>query len=294
VRAQEKGLAFTLDSQLPTPHWVIGDPARTRQVLHNLLGNAIKFTHQGWVGLAVRHFPENRQVTFEVKDTGVGISEQDQHIVFHAFQQVSASASGRREGTGLGLTIAHEIAKLLGGQIELKSKLGFGSSFTFTAGFEPAPPQASDFGESAAFSDAAEAGPARILLVEDNDVNALIASSMLANQGHKVERACDGAEAVRRALREIDRPDLVLMDCMMPVMDGFDATRSIRAQEAALGIARVPIIALSAIIDDEVEERTVEVGMDGALGKPFSSEDLRQVIRPWLRGKGARSVPAEL
>jgi signal transduction histidine kinase len=294
VRATEKGLAFTLDSQLPTPHWVIGDPARTRQVLHNLLGNAIKFTHQGWVGLVVRHFPENRQATFEVKDTGIGISEQDQHIVFNAFQQVSASASGRREGTGLGLTIAHEIAKLLGGQIELKSRLGFGSSFTFTASFEPAPSQPPEFSESAGASDPAEMGPARILLVEDNDVNALIASSMLANQGHKVERACDGAEAVRRALRDIDRPDLVLMDCMMPVMDGFDATRSIRAQEAALGIARVPIIALSAIIDDEVEQRTLAVGMDGALGKPFSSEDLRQVMRPWLRGKGAHTAPAEL
>ena len=122
-------------------------------------------------------------------------------------------------------------------------------------------------------------------------MNALIASSMLANQGHKVERACDGAEAVRRVLRDIDRPDLVLMDCMMPVMDGFDATRSIRTQEAALGITRVPIIALSAIIDDEVEQRTIDAGMDGALGKPFSNEELIQVIRPWLRGKGARSVP---
>ena len=111
---------------------------RLRQILHNLLGNAIKFTHQGWVGLVVRHFQDMHQVCFEVKDTGIGISEADQNLVFNAFQQVGGSAQGRREGTGLGLTIAHEIAKLLGGEIRLKSKLGFGSTFTFTATFDPA------------------------------------------------------------------------------------------------------------------------------------------------------------
>ena len=113
-------------------------------------------------------------------------------------------------------------------------------------------------------------------------VNALIAGSMLANQGHQVERVADGSEAVRRALREIDRPDLVLMDCLMPVMDGFEATRSIRTQEVALGLRRVPIIALSAIIDEETGRKSIDAGMDDALGKPFSSEDLRRVIRPWL------------
>jgi signal transduction histidine kinase len=293
VRATEKGLAFTLDSQLPPSYWVIGDPARTRQVLHNLLGNAVKFTHHGWIGLVVRELPATRQVEFQVKDTGVGISEDDQRLVFDAFRQVSTSADSRREGTGLGLTIASEIAKLLGGHITLKSKPGFGSIFTFIAGFEPAKPSGSVPEAPSMHTHRGDSTPARILLVEDNDVNALIATSMLANQGHKVERACDGAEAVRRALREIDRPDLVLMDCMMPVMDGFDATRSIRAQESALGIARVPIIALSAIIDDEMEHKAIGAGMNGALGKPFSSEDLLQVIRPWLMGKG-REMAAEL
>jgi len=113
-------------------------------------------------------------------------------------------------------------------------------------------------------------------------VNALIAGSMLANQGHQVERVADGAEAVRRALREIDRPDLVLMDCLMPAMDGFEATRSIRAQEAAMGLRRIPIIALSAIIDEETGRKSIDAGMDDALGKPFSSEDLRRIMRPWL------------
>ena len=123
---------------------------------------------------------------------------------------------------------------------------------------------------------------ARILLVEDNDVNALVAGAMLANQGHQVEHVSDGVEAVRRALREIDRPDLVLMDCMMPIMDGFDATRSIRAQEAAMGLPRVPIIALSAIIEAETGLRSLAAGMDDSLAKPFTNDQLRKVMRPWL------------
>ena len=136
VRAAEKGLAFTMDSHLTGSTWVVGDPVRTRQVLHNLLGNAMKFTHKGWVHLMVRPGALPGQVHFEVRDTGVGISEEDQKIVFNAFRQVGSHAEGRRQGTGLGLTIAHEIAHLLGGDITLKSKPGFGSIFDFSAQFE--------------------------------------------------------------------------------------------------------------------------------------------------------------
>lgn len=284
VRAAEKGLAFTLESHLTgSTCWVNGDPARTRQVLHNLLGNAMKFTHKGWVHLMVRIGARPGEVHFEVRDTGVGISEDDQKIVFNAFRQVDSQADGRRHGTGLGLTIAHEIAHLLGGDITLKSKPGFGSIFDFWAQFEPAAAPSSHHHRKA--DDLARDDIdvcARILLVEDNDVNALIAGSMMANQGHQVERVADGAEAVRRALREIDRPDLVLMDCLMPTMDGFDATRSIRAQETAMGLQRVPIIALSAIIDEDTGRKSIDAGMDDALGKPFSDDDLRRVMRPWL------------
>ena len=282
VRAAEKGLAFTLDNQLDGSTWVIGDPARTRQVLHNLLGNAMKFTHKGWVHLMVGRGAREGVVHFQVRDTGVGISEEDQKVVFNAFRQVASQAGGRREGTGLGLTIAYEIAHLLGGDITLKSKPGFGSIFDFSAQFEPASEPLASLAQADTATRGDIAACARVLLVEDNDVNALIAGSMLANQGHQVERVADGAEAVRRALREIDRPDLVLMDCLMPAMDGFEATRSIRVQELAMGLRRIPIIALSAIIDEETGRRSIEAGMDDALGKPFSSEDLRRIMRPWL------------
>jgi len=282
VRAAEKGLAFTMDSHLTGSTWVIGDPVRTRQVLHNLLGNAMKFTHKGWVHLMVRPGALPGQIHFEVRDTGVGISEEDQKVVFNAFRQVGSQAESRRHGTGLGLTIAHEIAHLLGGDITLKSKPGFGSIFDFSAQFEATvEPSAHPTRQDDLARGDVEVC-ARILLVEDNDVNALIAGSMLANQGHQVERVADGAEAVRRALREIDRPDLILMDCVMPSMDGFEATRSIRAQEAAMGLRRVPIIALSALIDEDTGRNSIEAGMDDALGKPFSDEDLRKIMRPWL------------
>ena len=282
VRAAEKGLAFTMESHLPRSAWVIGDPARTRQVLHNLLGNAMKFTHKGWVNLMVVPGEYPGLVHFEVRDTGVGISQEDQKIVFNAFRQVGNHATGRSHGTGLGLTIAHEIARLLGGDITLKSTLGFGSIFDFSAQFEPTNEPAAQHRRGDALARGDIDICARILLVEDNDVNALIAGSMLANQGHQVERVTDGAEAVRRALRDIDRPDLVLMDCYMPTMDGFDATRSIRIQEGAMGLPRVPIIVLSAIIDEEMGRKSIDAGMDDALGKPFSDEDLRRVMRPWL------------
>ena len=281
LRAAEKGIAFTLDSEIEAPTWVSGDPARMRQVLHNLLGNAIKFTQKGWIHLMVRAGPRPFEVHFEVRDTGIGINEEDQKVVFTAFQQVAATSDGRRHGTGLGLTIAHEIAKLLGGGISLTSKPGFGSVFDFWVTFQPvaAPPNHERL--DATPSDGIDVG-ARILLVEDNDVNALVAGAMLANQGHQVEHVSDGVEAVRRALREIDRPDLVLMDCMMPGMDGFDATRSIRAQEAAMGLPRVPIIALSAIIEAETGLRSLAAGMDDSLSKPFTNDQLRKIMRPWL------------
>ncbi len=281
VRAAEKGLAFTLDSQLGGPTWVRGDPARTRQVLHNLLGNAIKFTHEGWVQLGLNLGPQPGEVCFRVRDTGIGISEDDQKTVFDAFQQIAPRSDGRSQGTGLGLTIANEIAQLLGGRITLHSKPGFGSIFEFTLLLEPATEPLHTTAVPSVLEGDSNAC-ARILLVEDNDVNFLIAGSMLANQGHQVERASDGAEAVKRALRDVDRPELILMDCMMPGMDGFQATRSIRSQETTLNLSRVPIIALSAIIDEDVGQRALASGMDDTLAKPFSNEDLRRIMRPWL------------
>lgn len=295
VRAAEKGLAFTLESKVAGPCWVTGDPARMRQVLHNLLGNAIKFTHKGWVHLMFERCSNEGDVRFEVRDTGLGISDEDQTTIFNAFRQLGTAGTSRTEGTGLGLTIAREIARLLGGDITVSSKPGFGSIFRFTARFAQLdqPKLALKADATADALPQPSTTPSRILLVEDNDVNALIAGSMLANQGHRVERVGDGAEAVRRALRDIDRPQLVLMDCMMPVMDGFEAARSIRAQEKALGLERVPIIVLSAVIHEDSEQRWKDAGMDGALSKPFTDADLRRIVSTWLPADGS-TLPRRL
>ena len=291
VRSAEKGLTFTLDTQITGPMGLIGDPVRTRQVLHNLIGNAIKFTQKGWIHLMVAPGEHRGQIVFEVRDTGVGISKKTSVWSSTHFRQVGNRSGGRREGTGQGLTIAREIARLLGGDISLSSRPGFGSIFRFTVRFEPASAPARLPVDGQILGKDVPMG-ARVLLAEDNDVNALIAGSMLANDGHQVERVDDGAEAVRRALRESDRPDIVLMDCMMPTMDGFEATRSIRHQEAALGLRRIPIIALSAIVDDDSGKRSIDAGMDDALGKPFSAEQLRKVILPWLaRARAAPVTP---
>ena len=292
LRAAEKGLSFTLDSQVESVTWVNGDPARLRQVLHNLLGNAIKFTQKGWIHLMVRFGSHPGDIHFEVRDTGIGISEEDQKVVFKAFQQLSPRVEGRSQGTGLGLTIASEIAHLLGGDITVTSKPGFGSVFDFWVRFEPTVEPRFESPRGDPHGGDGLGVCARILLVEDNDVNALVAGAMLANQGHQVEHVSDGAEAVRRALREIDRPDLILMDCMMPTMDGFEATRSIRTQEAAMGLQRVPIIALSALIDEDTSHESLAAGMDDSLGKPFTNDQLRRVIRPWLALRESERVGA--
>ncbi|HEV8314523.1 MAG TPA: ATP-binding protein [Burkholderiaceae bacterium] len=279
VRAADKGLSFSAELELPRPCWVEGDSSRTRQVLHNLLGNAVKFTQRGWIGLRVKRVGDDL-FEFEVRDTGVGIDAAEQKAIFEAFHQVGRAA-GSVQGTGLGLTIAREIARVLGGDIVVQSTSGVGSVFRFSARLRPALPR-----EEAAPAVAAPLPGRRphILLAEDNDVNALIATSVLTHHGYEVEHVHDGREAVRRALREVDRPGLVLMDCHMPVMDGFDATREIRVQESVMSLERLPIIALTAVAADGERQQCLSAGMDDVLSKPFTADQLLlavvQAVRP--------------
>jgi CheY-like chemotaxis protein len=244
-------------------------------------------------------------VIFEVRDTGVGIAPADQGHIFEAFRQVAAGPSRPLEGTGLGLTIAREIAHALGGDITCQSTVGVGSLFRFTARLpSAAPPQtvaaplAIAQASTVADSLAAQAGEPpgqrqpHVLLVEDNDLNALVASAFLERCGLEVEHVHDGREAVRHALREVGRPDLILMDCLMPTLDGFEATREIRNQEQALGLARVPVIALTATASEEDRRRCISAGMDDFLAKPFTDADLMALMSVWLQPPGGnRGAP---
>lgn len=275
LRAADRGLAFHWRADLPTPHWVRGDAARLRQVLHNLLGNAVKFTRQGEVRLDVT-LADGDTVRLAVRDTGPGIGEAEQARIFQPFHQAERAGNAPTDGVGLGLTIAREIAQAMGGDITLDSRPGAGACFVFSARLPAAPalPRSATVD-----ADTAEQLPGRVLVAEDDDVNALIVCGYLERLGIAHERVPDGKQAVGRALRDTDRPERVLMDCRMPVMDGLAATREIRAQERTLNLPRVPIIALTATLTDSDRLDCLAAGMDEVIGKPFSMEQLMRALR---------------
>ena len=303
VRAQDKGLALRCELDLPDPCWVRADAARLRQVLHNLLGNAIKFTQTGSVVVRARAGNDLSPWVLEVEDTGVGIAASDLQRIFGAFEQAESARHNPTEGVGLGLKIAREIAVAMGGELTVRSEPGHGACFSFSARLLPVdapPPGSVALGASAAptrsppGTDPVQAlgvlpaAPPRVLLAEDDDVNALIASAYLRRAGAVVERVTNGKEAVRRALRETQRPDLLLMDCRMPVMDGYAATEEIRSQETALGFQRLPVVALTATVTELGHLQCQEAGMDDFLAKPFSADELERVLRRFCPAPGWR------
>ena len=293
VRAVDKGLDFTLTLQLDQPCWVTGDPARVRQVLHNLLGNAVKFTQQGAITLTLMRDAETGRLSAEVQDTGPGIEASELVHVFEAFRQVGGAASRPFEGTGLGLTIARDIAQAMGGDISMRSTVGVGH-LRAVHGAAAGGGAAETHGQAATLDHlpTAGTGACRVLIAEDDDVNAVIATAYLEHMGVNAERVKDGRQAVRHALRDIDRPDLVLMDCRMPTMDGMAATREIRTQERSLGLPRVPVIALTATTSDINRQLCLNAGMDDFMSKPYTREELQRVLQRWAPSETPQS-PAE-
>ena len=294
LRTAEKGLQFVLDLQLERPCWVLGDPSRVRQVLHNLLGNAVKFTQQGSITLTLLRDAESGRLTAEVADTGPGIGAEDLAHVFEAFRQVGGAVARPFEGTGLGLTIARDIALAMGGDVSIRSTVGVGTRALFTALLPEAPapePALQGEGPDAAVG-AAPVQSCRVLIAEDDDVNAVIATAYLEHMGITAERVRDGRQAVRAALRGTERPDLVLMDCRMPTMDGMAATREIRAQERQLGLPRLPVIALTATTSDINRQLCLNAGMDDFMAKPYTREDLERILARWTSRHGAAAHTA--
>ena len=289
VRADEKGLAFSLDLQCPRPCWVLGDPARVRQVLHNLLGNAVKFTRRGSVDLALTRDGASGCVAVEVRDSGPGIAAADLALVFKAFEQAGDAASRPLEGTGLGLTIARDLARAMGGDLALQSAPGVGTCARFSVRLPDAGVSADADGATAAQAPSIATG-ARVLLAEDDEVNAIIAIAYLEQLGARTEHVRDGEQAVRHALREVDRPDLVLMDCRMPALDGLAATREIRAQELTLGLPRLPVIALTATSGEVGVDQCRAAGMDDFMAKPYTQQELNRMLQRWIAGPATAAV----
>jgi signal transduction histidine kinase len=274
--AASKGLGLHLTSELPDQRWVQGDPARVRQVLINLIGNAVKFTEHG--GVDVTATVTGDRLRIAVRDTGIGISADDATRIFDPFQQADGSFSRRFAGTGLGLTISRELARAMGGDLSCDSTPGEGSVFTFEVPWQPCDVPAAVVAPAAAPVQAKLTG--RVLLADDNPVNVLVAKGMLQRLGLEITVVTDGAQAVASYVADV--PAIVLMDCHMPQMDGFEATRRIREEEAARGWPRIPIVAVTANAFRDDRERSLAAGMDDHLAKPFRLEDLRARIAPFL------------
>lgn len=276
-----KEIRFTRDTAL-THQWFFADRMRISQVLINLLGNAVKFTPpEGKITLTVRELEpagEEAQVYFAVADTGVGIAKEEQERVFRSFEQAGANPS-KQQGTGLGLSISNRLVQMMGSSIRLDSAPGEGSTFSFTVPLALGGPV-----EAAARQEDISFEGRRILVVEDNELNAEIAQCLLEERGFAVECVYDGAQAVERVRAAPPGAyDVVLMDIMMPVMDGLEATRAIRALERE-DCKTLPIIAMSANAFDDDLKKSVACGMNGHLSKPVEVDKLYQVLDEVLRG----------
>ncbi|MDI1261621.1 ATP-binding protein [Aquabacterium sp.] len=287
VNAQAKGLQLLLESTLPALHEVTGDAARVRQVLHNLLGNAVKFTDQGRITVRVSRVVGHDTVTLAVEDSGIGIPGDELPFIFEAFHQVESSMERRHGGAGLGLTISQKLCRAMGGDLRCTSSPGRGSVFVASFGL-PVVARAQQVGPGSrgktdeAPSDMLRADGRRglVLLVEDNPINALVADAALKQFGLSVVLAEDGHKAL--GWLQDHQPDLVLMDCQMPGMDGFETTQHIRTLERQQARVRVPIVALTANVLPEERQRCLDAGMDDHLPKPFHRDDLTHLLAQHL------------
>lgn len=275
-------LSLLLDYPADTPSQFIGDPARIRQILFNLIGNAIKFTESGHVRLnisvtSIEH--QTNQVIISVKDTGKGISAKEQHNLFQSFTQASPSIAREFGGTGLGLAICQQLAQLMNGNITVKSTLGKGSLFKVQIPLKTSAPKTLLNPNKVPYHGALPQFDRNILLVEDTKINQMVALAMLRRLGLTILLAENGQQALDHWRKQ--EVDLIFMDCNMPVMDGFAATDIIRNEESR-SQAHIPIIALTANATHENDLRCKQSGMDDVATKPFTIADLARLLDKWL------------
>ena len=296
VRAHTKGVELAYHVEADVPDTLFGDLGRLRQVVINLVGNAIKFTNDGEVVVRVRAETQTSEAVtlhFAVADTGIGISADKLGTIFVPFQQADGSMARRYGGTGLGLTISARLVEMMGGSIGVESTVGQGSTFYFTIGMgvQSVPPAQPSREAIDLRGVAPPLRPLRILLAEDNLINQKVSMGTLTKEGHQVFVANNGQEAV--AALESQAFDLVLMDVQMPEMDGLEATAAIRQGEKATG-RRIPIIALTAHAMKGDRERFLTAGMDGYVAKPLRQAELWKVIAQCLspRAEDAPTPPS--
>ena len=285
--AKKKGLIVQVQLAPDIPAELRGDPVRLRQILFNLVGNAIKFTEQGGVHVSVKTVPCHQEnsdaivLHWTVKDSGIGISADQQARLFGAYAQADVSTARRYGGTGLGLMICCQLVELMGGAIMVESKPGEGSSFSYTTNLLPAIQRTTSAhaGKPSIASMADRTTPLRILVVDDNEINQVVACKFLQKLGCQVEVARNGREAVESIARATY--DAVLMDCEMPEMDGYEATQEIRRQEHST-TRHLPVIALTGHESSEEAQKCRQAGMDDVVTKPMTLPTLRATLERLL------------
>ena len=287
-QAHRKGLVLTADIAANLPQALNGDPTRLRQILLNLVGNALKFTEHGLVSISIQaNKYKNTILDFRISDTGIGIRPEVQQRLFQPFIQADSSHTRRFGGTGLGLAIVKQLVELMGGCIAVQSELGHGSSFSFSLTFEPATaPVLSALEDNLQQSKKIQSlrsswQGTRILLAEDTLTNQEVMKAMLYGFGCEVDIVQNGQQALD--VLKNSHYDLVLMDCQMPEMDGFEATRLFRHYETEQGLPRVPVVAVTASVLNDERAACLACGMDDVLAKPFKRKELVTTLERWLK-----------
>lgn len=293
--AEEKDLELVLDMDPDLPARICFDPLRVRQVVSNLVSNAIKFTSSGKVSIHVKwdsSDPQRPITSISVADTGIGMTEEAQERLFGSFEQADKSTSREYGGTGLGLAISRKLARLMEGDIVTQSKLGQGSVFTFTmvtpAADSPGAAHLPDTPAEVARPSGSRISGRRVLVVDDNEVNRRVASLMIAPLGVEIDEAANGAAALEKLRAEPF--DVVLLDIHMPVMDGHATVKEIRASLPPLN--KIPVIALTADAMSGDRERYLATGMDDYVSKPLSQSDLEEALLRALTGTPRKNVDA--
>lgn len=280
VRAKEKGLVLHWKINPHIPDELEGDAGRLQQILLNLLGNAIKFTETGEVCLNISLQSDTTEqeqtvLLIAVRDTGIGIALDKQVAIFQPFQQADSSINRRYGGTGLGLAISSQLVKMMGGELQVESTLGKGSIFHFSLPFKRNLQTLHKPITNPTTLDVSKR-PLHILLAEDNPINQMLALHLLHKVGHQVEVAENGQQAIHHWQQ--NKPQVILMDMQMPIMDGIEATIKIRQLEQSTHRFATPIIALTANAREVDKQRCLDAGMNGFLSKPFNAQDLLNVL----------------
>jgi CheY-like chemotaxis protein len=288
----EKGLRLLSRCAPDMPLQVLGDPLRLAQVLMNFTGNAVKFTEHGQVAISAEvasHCGAEVVLRFAVRDSGIGISREQQKLLFQRFQQADASTTRQYGGSGLGLAISRRLAELMGGEVGVDSEVGRGSCFWFTARLGLVAPERGEIGRHAptpstlppAMTRQADIerqlSGARVLVAEDNETNQVITCMLLRKKGVHVVLACDGKQALE--LLEAGSYDVVLMDSHMPVMDGMEATRMIRTRPC---LDALPVIAMTASVLPVDRQRCLDAGMNDFIAKPLALEAMWDTLLKWI------------